>query len=125
MVLAAMLLIVVNQSIKHHRNMPYTNLKLPIIAILSCLALLQVLNIASSYIQELLYIFLAKSLVTTMYISFFFLIRELTFFESILFDSEETDLFMESQEQDEEQRVKDSPAARSDSTSSSNGTVPR
>lgn len=35
-----MLLIVINQSIKHHRNMPYANLKLPIIAILVSLALL-------------------------------------------------------------------------------------
>lgn len=72
--------------------------------------------------EDVLYIFLAKSLVCSMYISFFFLVRELTFFESIFFDSEETDLFAAT---DEEQRVKDSPAVRSDTTSSSNGDVPR
>ena len=95
--------------------MPYTNLKMPIIAILVVLALLQIVNVISTMMEELLYVFLAKALVCTLYISFYYLVRELVFFESILFDSEETNLFISSQEEND-QRVKD---AVSDSTSSS------
>ena len=85
--------------------MPYTYLKLPIIAILVILAALQILNVLSNSMEELLYVFLAKALVCCLYLSFYCLVRELVFFESILFDSDETNLFITSQEENVE-RVK-------------------
>ena len=84
-----MIMKMIYETRRHHNEMPYYPIKVPVFLIFWSLGLLQVFNIlrAESLVGVNVINGVEKCLICLMFFSFFSLMREYVFFENLLFDS--------------------------------------